>query len=54
MARNRETNRAKVREARKEERLNYKTEFGACDPTPQKAVNNIIRRERRGENEAIY
>jgi hypothetical protein len=39
--------RTKQREYRKEERLNLKTEFGISDPTPKKAVDNIIRKENR-------
>jgi hypothetical protein len=49
MARNREINRAKVKEAKKEEQLNSKTEFGITDLVPKRAVNSIIRRERRNQ-----
>jgi hypothetical protein len=47
MARNRETNKSKVTKAKKEERLNSKTEFGITDLVPKCAVDNIIHRERR-------
>lgn len=41
MARNRETNRNKVKEQKKEERLESKNEWGIKDPTPQQAIDEI-------------
>jgi hypothetical protein len=41
MARSREKNREKVK-ATKEEMLNAKNEFGISDPTPKKAIANMI------------
>lgn len=46
MARNREKNRDKVKEVRREERLNSRNEFSISDPTPKLAVDNIISKRR--------
>lgn len=42
MARSREKNREKVKQVKREERLNSKNEFEISDPTPKMAVDRII------------
>ena len=53
MSRNRETNRAKVSAAKKEEGLDSKNAWGISDPTPKKAVENIIAERRVNGNKGL-